>query len=62
MRDVYLRCVNGQTLKFASIEPQSRPGRLLPGSPLYQEACGDDLGNIIEKAARALVGPARERG
>jgi len=54
MGDVYLRCVNGQALKFASIDPQSRPGRLL--------SCGDDLGNIIEKAARALVGPARERG
>ena len=24
--------------------------------PLYQEACGDDLGNIIEKATRALLG------
>jgi len=23
--------------------------------PLYQEACGDDLGNIIEKATRALT-------
>jgi hypothetical protein len=29
--------------------------------PLYQEACGDDLGNIIEKATRALAGPAGER-
>jgi hypothetical protein len=23
--------------------------------PLYQEACGDDLGNVIEKAAQALT-------